>query len=451
MKIERFYDINLAHASYAIISDQKMAVIDPARDPQPYYEFAVKNKAKIIAVIETHPHADFVSSHLEIHRKTDATIYASKLLGADYPHKTFDDGQEIELGKISLKAMNTPGHSPDGISVLLLDESGKEYAVFSGDTLFVGDVGRPDLREKVGNTTAKREALAKQMYHSIHDRFKKLKDEVIVYPAHGAGSLCGKNLSDRESSTIGEERHSNWAFKEQSEEKFVKAILEDQPFVPKYFGYNVDLNKRGAAPFETSVAGVNKLSDPSQIPSSGVVVDVRQKEEFRKGHVPNAINIMLTEEGSFETWLGAIVDPSEKFFLIASDKQQLRQAISRAAKIGYEKLILGALAVDDSLLPKKSAVLEKEEFAKDPENYTVVDVRNESELRSGKIFEHSMAIPLHELRERSYEIPKDKPIVVHCAAGYRSAAASSILESELKGTTVYDLGEAVQEFLQETS
>lgn len=451
MKIERFYDKNLAHASYAVISDHEMAVIDPARNPQPYYESAVKNKAKITAVIETHPHADFVSSHLEIHRKTDATIYASKLLGADYPHKTFDEGQEITLGEITLKALNTPGHSPDSISVLLLDERGKEYAVFSGDTLFVGDVGRPDLREKVGSTTAKRDALAKQMYHSIQNKFKSLDDEVIVYPAHGAGSLCGKNLSDRESSTIGEERTSNWAFKEQSEEEFVKAILEDQTFVPKYFGYDVDLNKRGVAPFEASVIGVKKLANPSQIPSSGIVVDVRDKEEFRKGHLPGAFNIMLTEKGNFETWLGAVVDPSENFFIVASDKQELEQAISRAAKIGYEKLVLGAVAVNDSALPKLSAVLDKKGFSKDPEKFTVVDVRNEAELRSGKIFENSIAIPLHELRERSYEIPKDKPIVVHCAAGYRSAAASSILESELKDTTVYDLGEAVEEFLQESS
>ena len=180
MIIHQFYDIGLAQGSYIIISGNEAAVIDPSRDPQQYYDFAQQHEARIRAVIETHPHADFVSGHLEISKTTGATIYVSKMLGAQYPHKSFDDGDELVIGKVTLKAMNTPGHSPDSISILLFDDTGKQHALFSGDTLFVGDVGRPDLRENVGNTTALREELAKAMYHTIHDKLKKLDPEVLV-------------------------------------------------------------------------------------------------------------------------------------------------------------------------------------------------------------------------------------------------------------------------------
>ena len=446
MKIERFYDINLAHASYAIVSEGEMALIDPARNPQPYYEFAVANEAKITAIIETHPHADFVSSHFEIQNKTNATIYVSELLGAEYPHKSFDDGDEIKIGKLTLRAINSPGHSPDSISVLLLDEEGREHAIFTGDTLFIGDVGRPDLRESVGNLTAKREILARQMYDSIQNKFSGLKDETVVYPAHGAGSLCGKNLSSDASSTIGKERRDNWAFQKQSEEDFVQTILQDQPFVPKYFGFSVGLNKKGAAHYENSIHEIERLKEVAQIPSGSLVIDVRNEADFKKGHLPNSLNIMLTERGKFETWLGAIVGPEEEFYLVAEDENQLEAAISRTAKIGYEKLILGAAAVNGAKLPRKSETLEVEKFANDLDGYSIVDIRNEGELKNGKIFKNAIPIPLHSLRERIYEIPTDKPVVVHCAAGFRSAAGSSILENELEDLQVFDLGEAINDF-----
>ena len=446
MKIERFYDINLAHASYAILSHGKIALIDPARNPQPYYEFAVANEAKITTVIETHPHADFVSSHLEIQKKTNASIYVSRLLGAEYEHKSFDDGDEIKLGELTLKAINTPGHSPDSISVLLLNEEGKEVALFTGDTLFIGDVGRPDLRESVGNLTAKRESLAKQMFDSIQHKLADLKDDILVYPAHGAGSLCGKNLSSEPFSTLGKERRENWAFQEQSQEEFVKTILQDQPFVPKYFGFNVSLNKKGAPSFEIGLHGVERLEDVSKVKEGELVVDVRKESEFKAGHLPDSINIMLTERGKFETWLGAIIAPTEKFYLLAADESQLEDAISRTAKIGYENLILGAVSLNGANLPKSSVKLDVEKFRNDLDGYSIVDVRNEGETKKGKIFKNAITIPLHNLREKIYEIPTDKPVVVHCAAGFRSAAGSSILENELKDLEVFDLGEAIKEF-----
>jgi glyoxylase-like metal-dependent hydrolase (beta-lactamase superfamily II) len=229
MNIKQFYDEGLAHASYAIESEGKIVLVDPERNPKQYYDYEKANKAKIVAVIETHPHADFVSSHLEFHQNDKVNIYVSKLVGADYPHIGFDEGDSFQLGKVSLHALHTPGHSPDSISILLKDENGKEHALFSGDTLFIGDVGRPDLRENAGNMKSKRMELAKMMYHTVQDKLKPLEDHIIVFPGHGAGSLCGKNLSDARQSTMGEQKTSNWAFGEKDEKTFVNMLLEGQP------------------------------------------------------------------------------------------------------------------------------------------------------------------------------------------------------------------------------
>lgn len=195
MEIKQFYDEALAQASYAILSEKEMALVDPARDPGPYFNFAAQKQASIIAVIETHPHADFVSSHHEISLKTGARVYSSRLTGADYPHTPFDSGDNIKIGKVKLRALNTPGHSPDSISMVVTDEQGRDHAVFTGDTLFIGDVGRPDLRENTGNLRARREELARDMYRSTRNILMKLEKDVVIYPAHGAGSLCGKALS----------------------------------------------------------------------------------------------------------------------------------------------------------------------------------------------------------------------------------------------------------------
>ena len=254
MKIKQFEYAPLAHYSYAVISDGEMAIIDPERNPIQYYAFAKANKAKIIAVIETHPHADFVSSHLQIYQETGATIYNSEKLGADYPHKPFDEGDSITIGKATLTAINTPGHSPDSITIVAKED--KETVLFTGDTLFIGDVGRPDLREKAGKMQAKRQELAEAMYHTVQHKFKDMPDDAVVYPAHGAGSLCGKSMSDANSSTLGDERKHNWAFKEQTQEDFVNELLDSQPFIPSYFGFNVDVNKTGAATLRNAIAGV---------------------------------------------------------------------------------------------------------------------------------------------------------------------------------------------------
>lgn len=443
MIIEQFYDKGLAHGSYAIVSDGQMVLVDPARDPQPYFDFAGQHHAKIIGVIETHPHADFVSSHLEIHEKTGAIIYVSHLLGADYEHTSFDEGDVIRVGKVQLKAINTPGHSPDSICVLLLDEHGKEHALFSGDTLFVGDVGRPDLRENVGNLTAKKEELAKAMYHSTREKLMHLPENVLVYPAHGPGSLCGKSMSPELFSTIGKELRTNYALQLMSELAFVKNITADQPFVPKYFGYNVTMNKKGAPSFAASVAAVPRLANDHSLDSQTIIIDTRPQEQFKAGHLKNAFN--LQDGGKFETWLGSIIAPNEPFYLTALDGETLDQMIRKAAKIGYESQIKGAFVMPNNYTDV-TPPFDMDTFLAGPEKFTIVDIRNTSEVKMGKLFDSAIAIPLPELRERMAEIPRNRPIVVHCAGGYRSAAGASIVAQQIKGVPVIDMGEQVIQF-----
>jgi glyoxylase-like metal-dependent hydrolase (beta-lactamase superfamily II)/rhodanese-related sulfurtransferase len=445
MQIKQFEDKNLSHYSYAILSNHEIALIDPARDPKPYYDFAAVHHARIVAVIETHPHADFVSSHLEISHHTGATIYVSKLLSAEYPHQPFDEGDAIILGHITLKALNTPGHSPDSISIVAIDENGKEKAVFTGDTLFIGDCGRPDLREKAGAITAAKTELAKQMYHSLRKKLMPLPNEVEVYPAHGAGSLCGKGLSELNRSTIGAEKISNWSLQEMSEEKFVQKLLEGQPFIPKYFPFDVGINKKGADDFTRAILKIKKIhaSTVEKIDPAITIIDTRPQVEFKKGHLKNAINLMKNR--SFETWLGSIVNPDEPFYLIAENDKELDRFIARIASIGYEKQI--AVAIAGNIGNEKMEYFDSEELKKDHQAFTILDIRNPSEVADKKLFPNSVNIPLYELRERIDEIPNDKPIVVHCAAGFRSAAGSSIVHSKFDGIIkVYDLSEAVKTF-----
>ena len=442
MEIKQFEYKPLAHYSYAIVDNGEMAVIDPERNPMQYYAFAQEHEAKIIAVIETHPHADFVSSHLQINKETGAPIYHSKDLGADYEYEPFDEGQSIMVGDIKVSALNTPGHSPDSITIVA-EKEGKT-ALFTGDTLFIGDVGRPDLREKAGNMTAKRQELAEMMYDTIQNKFKDLPDGALVYPAHGAGSLCGKNLSSDNSSTLGNERMGNWAFKPQSKKEFVNTLLDSQPFIPSYFGFDVDTNRHGAENLRTSIAKV-----PLQLNTSisGLIVDVRDEIEFKKGHLPGSINIMAVSENSkFETWLGAIVNPEEPFSLVIDKPDDMEKILERVAKIGYEKQVKLVLTLDETGL-LQSDKLDLTHFKNNPDEYTIVDIRNQSETDERKYFESALTIPLNDLRASSAQIPNNKPIIVHCAGGYRSSAGSSIIESVFENVQVYDLGENINDFI----
>ena len=443
MIIKQFYDKGLAHGSYAIISNNEMVVIDPARDPQPYYDFAKIYQATIKGIIETHPHADFVSSHLEIHLQTGAVIYNSKLLGADYTHTAFDDGNAIKLGDITLKAINTPGHSPDSICVLLFDEQGKEHALFTGDTLFVGDVGRPDLRENVGNITAKKEELAKAMYRSTRQKIMLLPEDVLVYPAHGPGSLCGKSMSPELDSTIGKELRQNYALQKMTEKEFVEILTHNQPFVPKYFGFDVQLNKLGAPSFKQSIEAVPRLKNNAELNRNNLIIDTRPADKFRAGHLKGALN--LQDDSKFETWLGSIIGPGEEFYLIADTAEDLEIVITKTAKIGYERQIKGALLTPDHLT-ETSPKFNSTEFKENSDQFTIIDIRNKDEVKADKIFKKAISIPLPELRERVKEIPTDKPIVVHCAGGYRSAIGSSIIAQQTGKVDVLDMSDAITTF-----
>lgn len=443
MKIQQFEDRPLAHYSYAILSESaaEIVLIDPSRDISPYLEFAGANNARITGVIETHPHADFVSGHLELHRKVGATIYCSKLVGAFYPHTTFDDGNQVVLGKIKLKALNTPGHSPDSICILL-EHEGKDKAVFTGDTLFIGDCGRPDLRENAGNITAARELLARQMYYSLRQKLAVLDDAVEVYPAHGAGSLCGKSLGKESSSTVGREKQTNWSLHNMSVDEFVNTLNTDQPFIPPYFTYDVGVNRKGAEALDQALRTI-RLSASTIVTDNNAIIDARSAALFKKGALPGSIN--LQGGNSFETWLGTLVKPGEGFYLVAESTERLHTLIARSAKIGYEPFIKEAFVLKEG--PVQMNALDVEDFKLHETAYTIVDIRSAAEAAAMPVFRDAVNIPLNELRERGSEIPVNKPVVVHCAGGYRSAAGSSLLAGLLKGKAiVYDLGEAVQEF-----
>ncbi|WP_373495624.1 rhodanese-like domain-containing protein [Aquiflexum sp.] len=445
VSIIQFEDDGLAHFSYAIQVGNEMILVDPGRNPQQYYDHASSKGAKIVGVIETHPHADFVSSHLEIHQTTGATIYISMLAGVDYPHKTFDEGDVIKLSNnIRLKAINTPGHSPDGISIIV-EENGKDVAVFTGDTLFIGDVGRPDLRESDGDLMATRIELAKKMYDSTREKLMVLDDEVIVYPAHGAGSLCGKAISDKTSSTIGAEKLTNYALQEMTKEAFVELLLEDQPFIPKYFPYNVELNINGAPAYQTSKDKVSRLEKNEKIDSGIVVVDSRNQEQFKKSHIQGAVNIM--NGAKFETWLGSIVPPRSNYYLVAESEESLDKLISKTAKIGYEPFIKGAFVYDEKG-GEKMEIFDQQAFDSNREAFTVIDIRTTGEVSKEKVFKNAINIPLSELMERTDEIPTDKPVVVHCGTGYRSAIGSSIIQNELKNVKVLDMGSDVKDYIK---
>ncbi len=442
MEIIQFYDEALSHASYGIVSGNEMAVIDPERNPSKYLEASGKHNANIVAIIETHPHADFVSSHLELSDKTGAKIYVSSIYQPHFKHETFDEGDELKIGSILLKAVNTPGHSPDSISVIITDEFKKDHAIASGDTVFVGDVGRPDLREKAGATSAGKEELAKAMFNTLNTKYKVLPDYLIVYPAHGAGSLCGKATSNERSTTIGKEKETNYAFNINDETEFVSTLLQGQPVVPKYFGYAVELNRQGAPNFLNSINNIPIFDNSSDINKDLTVVDTRGASEYKKDHYENSINIEAS--GKFETWLGCIISPAEKFYVTAENKEKLDEALKRTAKIGYEQNIAGAF-VYDRKGNESSAELDQNSFEKEPEDYTVLDVRNYAERNSRIIFKDSVFIPLNELREKMDLIPADKPIVIHCAGGTRSAIAQSIIEKYLP-VKVYDLSDKIKDY-----
>ena len=436
MFFKQFYLNCLAHASYLIGSDGKAVVVDPQRDVDQYLEEAEAQGFKIKYVIETHLHADFVSGHRELAARTGAEIVFGEKAGAAFPHRAVKDGDEIRIGKVRLRIMETPGHTPESICVLVIDTaiSDQPQKVLTGDTLFIGDVGRPDLAGGKGYTP---QTMAAMMYDSLHDRVLKLDDAVEVYPAHGAGSMCGKNLSKETSSTIGQQRKFNYALQPMSKDQFIKMMTTDLPEAPAYFSKDAEINRAGASALNglpkasaLSPAEVSKLAAESY-----VILDVRQAADFGAGHVPGALNIGLG--GQFASWAGSLIPMTSPIVIVADSEEQVEEAQIRLARVGIEGvkgfLSGGILAwsqanLEVAALPQVT-VGELNDLIPREANLQIIDVRRPAEYQSGHV-PSAVTAPLAKLRETlaSLNLNPTQATAVICAGGYRSSAATSIMQ-----------------------
>jgi glyoxylase-like metal-dependent hydrolase (beta-lactamase superfamily II)/rhodanese-related sulfurtransferase len=444
MYFKQFYLGCLAQASYLIGSEGEAAVVDPQRDVDQYLEEAHSHGLKIKYVIETHLHADFVSGHRELADRTGAEIVFGEKAGAAFPHRAVREGDEIRLGTVVLKFLETPGHTPESISVLVTDTeiSNRPQKVLTGDTLFVGDVGRPDLVGSKGYTA---QSMAGMMYDTLHEKLSRLPDETEVYPAHGAGSMCGKNMSKETSSTIGEEKRSNYALKPMSKDEFVRMMTTDLAEAPAYFSHDAEINRTGAGSLKEidRPAALSPLTLHQLIREVAandqmrpIVLDVRSAQEFGTGHVPGSINIGLG--GQFAIWAGCLLPMTAPIVIVADSTDRVDEAVMRLARVGIEKatgyLDGGMDAWGQAGLPMDSVpqitVDELNELIRSGKDLQILDVRRPGEYQSGHV-PNAIPKPLAQLKEEltSLSIDPAKPTAVICAGGYRSSAATSILQT----------------------
>jgi len=436
MYFKQFYLNCLAHASYLIGSEGVAAVVDPQRDVDQYLKEAEANGLKIKYVIETHLHADFVSGHRELASRTGAEIVFGRQAEVAFPHRAVSDGDQIDLGQVQLKFMETPGHTPESICVLVcdIDSSRRPGKILTGDTLFIGDIGRPDLAGGKGYTP---ETMAGMMYDTLHQKILALPDEVEVYPAHGAGSMCGKNLSKETSSTIGLQKKLNYALQPMSRDQFVRMMISDLPEAPSYFPRDAEINRAGASrldelPRPTALAPeeVNRLHEQDH-----VVLDVRSAASFGSGHVPGSVHIGLS--GQFAAWAGTLLPVGAPLIIVAEAEQQVDEAVMRLARVGIET-VKGFL--DDGIpgwlkagfpieIVPQISVDELHSLLGRDRTLQVIDVRRPMEYRTGHV-PQAITAPLSNLREQAGSLPLNpaKRTAVICAGGYRSSAATSILQ-----------------------
>jgi rhodanese-related sulfurtransferase len=434
MHFKQFYLGCLAQASYLIGSDGEAAVVDPRRDVDEYLDEAAARGLRIRYVIETHLHADFVSGHRELGARTGAEIVFGKKAGAAFPHRAVQDGDELPLGAARLRFLETPGHTPESISVLAFEKAGdaQPKLVLTGDTLFIGDVGRPDLVGAKGHSP---EAMAAQLYDSLHEKLLRLPDAVEVYPAHGAGSLCGRNMSKETSSTIGEQRRSNYALQPMPKDAFVKMMTADLPEVPQYFPVDVELNRAGADPLSAPTpAALAPAAVQARSRAGAVVLDVRDAASYGAGHVPGSLNVAL--QGQFASWAGTLIPAGREILIVADEPARVREAALRLARVGLESvagyLDGGIEAWDKAGLPvaerPQVSVLDLHAWqAEGRAGLRVLDVRRPGEHDAGHV-PGAISIPLDRLERELARVPKASPLAVICAGGYRSSAAASILE-----------------------
>ena len=447
MILKQYYLGCLAHASYLIAdpSSGEAAVVDPQRDVEQYLEDAEQHGCRIGHVFLTHFHADFIAGHLELRDRSQAEIHLGARGEAEYEFTPVGDGDEVQVGRIRLVGLETPGHSPESISILVFDPEVSETvprAVLTGDTLFIGDVGRPDLRAALGWTA---EQLGSLLYDSLHEKLLPLPDETLVYPAHGAGSLCGKNLSTDTVSTIGVQRAYNYALQPMSRERFIEIVTADQPDSPAYFTYDAVLNTRERPTLdETLDRELQPLSldrAMTLVHEGAQLLDTREPVDYEGAHVRGAVNIGLG--GSFATWCGTILDADRAVVLIAEPGREL-EAATRLGRIGFDR-VAGYLAggmqpLDDApelveQTTRVTAPVLAEQLATS-DGPQVIDVRTAGEWQQGRI-DGALNVPLSQLRNEIGNLPHDRSLVTYCASGYRSAIASSVLSHE--GRQVADL------------
>ena len=438
MILKQFYLPCLAHASYIIGDEQTgtAAVVDPQRDTDQYITFAAEHALKIDRVFLTHLHADFVAGHLELRDRVGAKIYLGAAAKAAYAFTPLRDGDVLEFGHVRLKALETPGHTPESISIVVYDLNSSDaqpHAVLTGDTLFIGDVGRPDLRAALGWSAAQ---LGGMLFDSLHSKLLALPDQSLVYPAHGAGSLCGKSLSKETVSTLGEQRRSNYALQPMSKEAFIHVVTADQPDAPDYFNYDAVLNSQERPTLDQALAReMNPLALDRvlELQAAGAqILDTRDAAEFASAHLVGSINIGLV--GQFATWAGTVLDQKHPIVIIADPGQEKESAL-RLGRIGFDHI---AGYLKDGLRslvsrPERVAFTERlsapfaAELLSSSEPPLAIDVRAPRE-REQKCIAGSLGIPLNHLMEDLEKLPKDRPLLVYCAGGYRSSIAASLLQ-----------------------
>ena len=437
MKIEQLYTKCLSQGSYYIISDNEVAIIDPLRETNQYIEKAKKDNAKIKYVFETHFHADFVSGHVDLANKTNSTIIYGPNAETEYPIYNAKDNEEFKLGKITIKALHTPGHTLESTTYLVIDENGNNHSIFTGDTLFIGDVGRPDLAVSKNLTEID---LAGMLYDSLRNKIMNLEGHVLVYPAHGAGSACGKNLSKETFSTLENQKKTNYALRENiSKEMFVKELLEGMPPPPQYFQKNALLNKSGYKPLDKVITQSNKSIDIGQFcklanSSEYLVLDVRHQKDFINGHIPNSLFIGLN--GTFAPWVGTLIENIDQKILLISEKGKEIEAITRLSRVGYDNCIGylegGFKSWKDKYGEEKVESISSQSFVDNLKlnSIKIIDVRRESEYIN-KHIEGANNIPLSLLSNELKNISDTQDnYYIHCAGGYRSVIAISILNAK---------------------
>ncbi|MEY3818764.1 MAG: hypothetical protein RLZZ425_219 [Bacteroidota bacterium] len=439
MKLEQIYTGCLAQGAYYIMSEGEVAIIDPLREVEPYIQKAALDKAKIKYVLETHFHADFVSGHLDLAKKTGATIVYGPNAAPSFDFHSAKDGEEIKLGKLTIKVLHTPGHTMESTCYLLIDEGGKQVALFSGDTLFIGDVGRPDLAQKIKSDLTQ-EILAGYLYDSLRNKIMTLSDDIVIYPAHGAGSACGKKMSKETQDTLGNQKQTNYALAaDMTKEEFVTAVLDGLVAPPGYFPLNVMMNIQGYDSIDKVLERGQHAMSPAAFETAAnetgaLILDTRDPQTFAKGFIPNSINIGI--DGSFAPWVGAMIPDIKQEILLVADKGREAEVITRLARVGYDYTIgflengfeaweKSGKEIDHIISLDAAAIASLK--AKDS-SIKIVDVRKASEYSSEHI-EGVQNAPLDFINDSMAAIDKNQTYYVHCQGGYRSMIFISILKA----------------------